>query len=308
MKTIKSFSLAVLLLILASSAYGAEGSGGVNAPEHRNKPYLVLVSLDGFRWDYQDLYDTPALDRIARSGVRAERLIPVFPTLTFPNHYSIATGLYPVNHGVVGNTFATRDRKYWYSIRERETVEDGWWYDGIPIWVAAETAGMVSAAYYFVGTEAAIQGVAMTHWNPFDASVAGLHRVEKVLEWLALPEETRPHVITLYFEDVDTYTHTHGPGSKESIEAIGRVNLYLETLLDGIEALPHGEEVYVVVVSDHGQIMKNTDDIFLLDSVIDTKGLAIVDHGASAFVYVTEDEPGRAEQGSRCYQRCLGAW
>ena len=147
-----------LVLILVSVLASAAGSGGINAPEHRDKPYLVLISIDGFRWDYQDLHDTPTLDRIADAGIRADALIPVFPTLTFPNHYSIATGLYPANHGIIGNTFPDAVRRDWYSIRDRATVEHGDWYRGEPIWVTAERNGMVTAAFFFVGTEADIGG------------------------------------------------------------------------------------------------------------------------------------------------------
>lgn len=283
------------LLFAACFSVNAAGSGGINAPEQRDKPYLILVSLDGFRWDYQDLYETPAMDHIARRGIRAERLIPAFPTLTFPNHYSIATGLYPANHGLIGNTFPTPDRSAWYSISKRETVEDGWWYKGEPVWVAAEKAGMVTAAYFFVGTEADIQGIPVSHWNSFDYSVSGESRVEQVLQWLAMPEVQRPHFITLYFEDVDSATHQHGPGSKESVSAIRRVDGYLQMLLEGLDELPHGEQVYIIVVSDHGQAVKKSDeDILIIDEVVDTEGLAIVDHGAAAFIYLQPEQADRA--------------
>ena len=287
--------ISILLLTMSVMAQ-ANGSGGINAPEHRDKPYLVLISIDGFRWDYQDLYDTLALDRIAANGVRAERLVPVFPTLTFPNHYSIATGLYPANHGLVGNTFPNAARTDWYSISMRETVQDGRWYGGEPVWVAAEKAGMVTAAYFFVGTEADIQGVPMTYWHQFDDSVPGRDRVDQVLEWLTMSEEQRPHLLTLYFEDVDKATHRYGPGSAKSIAAIEKVDRYLETLLDGIEALAHGNEVYVVVVSDHGQMEKRRaeEEILIIDKVVDTTDLIILDHGAAAFIYIPGNDSVRA--------------
>jgi predicted AlkP superfamily pyrophosphatase or phosphodiesterase len=283
------------LLILTATAAAASGSGGVNAPEQRNKPYLVLVSLDGFRWDFQNLHDTPALDRITDAGVHAERMIPVFPTLTFPNHYSIATGLYPAGHRLIGNTFPNADLSEWYSLRRREAVQDGKWYGGEPVWVAAEKAGMVTAAYYFVGTEADIQGVPMTYWHQFDASVPGMARVQQVLDWLSMPGERRPHFITLYFEDVDTMTHGYGPGSTQSIAAVERVDGYLGTLLDGIEALPIADDVYLLVVSDHGLIGKRIDDtIFVIDAIADLEGLSVIDHGAAAFIYFPAPDRQRA--------------
>jgi arylsulfatase A-like enzyme len=280
---------------LVSAAASAAGSGGINAPEQRDKPYLILVSIDGFRWDYQDLYDTPALDRIAASGVRADAMIPVFPTLTFPNHYSIATGLYPANHGLIGNHFPSKDGNSFYSSRNRESVEDGSWYGGEPIWVAAERNKLVSAAYFFVGTEAPVNGIPLTYWHTFSYEPKGVNRVDKVLEWLSMPAEERPHMITLYFEDVDVASHKYGPGSPQSIESIGRVDNYLDRLLSGIDALSVADDVYVVLVSDHGQARRNTEaSPFVFGTVANLDGLRIIDHGAVAFIYFPETDRDRA--------------
>jgi predicted AlkP superfamily pyrophosphatase or phosphodiesterase len=214
------------MLVAGLSAQAGEvpGTNGRNAAAPANNPYLILVSIDGFSPDYLSLYPTPALDRIAAAGVRAESLRPVFPSLTFPNHYSIATGLYPSEHGIVSNRFPDETRRSWYKLSDRDSVEDGRWYGGEPIWVTAEKHGLVSAAYYFVGTEAAIQGVRPSHWNSFDASVPGDERVARVVEWLQWPEDRRPHMITLYFEHVDTAGHEFGRGSPELARAVGAVS------------------------------------------------------------------------------------
>ena len=276
-----------LLLLIGSSTAFAAGSGGINAPEQRDKPYLILVSIDGFRWDYRDMARTPALDQIAAEGVSAERMIPVFPTLTFPNHYSIATGLYPAHHHLIDNVFPDKTHKHWYDLADRAAVEDGSWYGGVPVWVAAEQAGMVTAAYFFVGTEADIEHTPMTYWNAFDASVPGSARVEQVLGWLSMPADKRPHLITLYFEDVDVTTHKFGPGSRQSIASIERVDGYLGELMAGIEQVSVADDVTVVIVSDHGQSAHKVDaKPFLLDSVVDLDGLTIVDHGSIALVYL----------------------
>jgi len=283
------------LLLFAGSAVLAAGSGGVNAPAQRDMPYLVLVSIDGFRWDYPDRYATPTLDRIAARGVRAERLVPVFPTLTFPNFYSIATGLYPAHHGIIGNRFLSPGRDRYYSLSERDQVQDGSWYRGVPVWVAAEQAGMVTADYFSVGTEAAINGVELTYWNAFDASVPGEARVRQAIEWLAMPAETRPHFVTLYFEDVDKASHEAGPEAPLTRTAVQRVDGYLAELMKGIDALPIAAQVYVVVVSDHGQAARDqTTTPFLIDSVANLDDLFIVDHGTVAFVYFNEPDPDRA--------------
>jgi hypothetical protein len=149
------------------------GTGGRNSESRLESPYLILISIDGFRWDYLNLYPAPAIEQLAVSGLSAQALVPVFPTLTFPNHYSIATGLYPANHGIVANRFPGLDQDDWYSYRNRDTVEDGRWYGGEPIWVAAERHGLVSAAYFFVGTEAPVNGISPTHWFNFDQEVPG---------------------------------------------------------------------------------------------------------------------------------------
>lgn len=278
-------------LLVFGTAGQAAGSGGVNASDQRDKPYLVLVSIDGFRWDYQAHNDTPTLDRIAASGVRAESMKPVFPTLTFPNHYSIATGLYPRNHRLIGNKFPSKDRTRFYSLADRDAVQDGSWYGGQPVWVAAEKNGMVSAAYYFVGTEAPIDGVPMTYWHGFDASVPGRDRVNKAIDWLSMPAEARPHLITLYFEDVDSATHLHGPGSAQGVAAIERVDSYLGQLMSGIAQLPIADDVYVVIVSDHGQSAIRMDERpLIIDEVVSLDGLTVVDHGAAAFIYFPEPD------------------
>jgi predicted AlkP superfamily pyrophosphatase or phosphodiesterase len=288
-------ALFMLVLALPAQADGPPGSGERNAPGTEDSPYLVLISIDGFSWDYLSIYPTPALDRIAAAGVRAESMRPVFPSLTFPNHYSIATGLYPSEHGIVHNHFPDEARANWYHLWDRSDVEDGRWYGGEPIWVTAEKNGLVSAAYYFVGTEAAIQGVPPSHWHSFDASVPGSERVATVIDWLQWPEDRRPHVITLYFEHVDTAGHDFGRGSKQLAEAVAEVDAHIGRLLDAIDELDLSDEVSVLVVSDHGQASYvNPEASFVLRDHIDPAGLEIVAGGAYAWIYQEQPDRERA--------------
>jgi len=275
----------------------AHGTGGINAKHQQDKPYLILISIDGFRWDYMDRYPTPNMDRIASAGSKAERLLPVFPTLTFPNHYSIATGLYPAHHGLVANEFPDPERDMWYSLRKRETVEDRGFYEGEPIWVTAETQGMVAAAFFFVGTEAPIKGVSPTHWRSFDKKIKGPERVDQILTWLGEPVEKRPHIYTLYFEDVDDNSHWYGPDSAENIETISRVDAYIGRLLDGLEKLSFAEQINIILVSDHGQgaYLKNQRSYLLADHV-NLDNTVIIEGGSYLFLHFDRDEPGRAEE------------
>jgi arylsulfatase A-like enzyme len=286
-----------LLLNFALVATAEASSGGTNAAGQTDRPYLVLFSIDGFRWDFPDMTDTPNFDRMAASGMQAEYLQPVYPTLTFPNHFSIATGTLPRRHGLVANSFPDEAREHWYGYKDRSTVQDGSWYHVEPVWVTAEKQGLVAAAYFFVGTEADIGGIRPTHWRAFDANDSDESRVSQVLGWLAEPPETRPHLITLYTEDVDDNTHRFGPGSPESLAAIERVDQRLGQLLDGIARLPHGDRVYVLLVSDHGQAAYDPSrPALVLDQIVDLSGARAVEGGPYVSLYFETFELSRAER------------
>ena len=266
-----------------------DGTGGVNAPETLDKPYLVLVSFDGFRHDYLDLYATPTFDRVAARGVIADALVPPYPSLTFPAHYTIATGLHPERHGLVGNRFFDPDRGAEYNYRDRASVEDGTWYGGEPIWVTAETQGMVAAAMLMVGTEADVGGVRSTFWTRYADRGTHRERVDQVLDWLALPPERRPHLVTLYFSAVDGAGHRTGPASPAVAEAVEQVDADLGRLLDGIDALPHGGAVSVVLVSDHGMGAVRPEGMIDLSAVADLRGVRAVVSGPGANLFVAGD-------------------
>lgn len=275
----------LLLFIVTASCSIAPVDNGAGA--RRDAPYLVLVSIDGFRHDYLDRYPTPALQRIAERGVRAKSLRPVWPTLTFPNHYSIATGLYPAEHGIIANDFMSASRDAWYRYKQRDTVQDGRWYGGEPVWVTAERAGLGSAAFYFVGTEAPVNGISPTDWRPFDASVPGEARVAQALAWLRLPEDERPHVITLYFEHVDDASHRYGPASAECVASIQTVDRWLGQLLDGIDALALANRTTIVVVSDHGQSRYRQDvEPLVLSDLLPLDNIDIVESGPVSLLYL----------------------
>lgn len=277
----------------ATPAAAVQASGGTNAARHIEAPYVVLVSLDGFGAQLLGRHPAPSLERLAASGVRAERMIPVYPTKTFPTHYSIATGMYVENHRLVGNRFWAPDLNASYALSDRAAVEDGRFYGGEPIWVTAERQGMVTASYFFVGSEAPVKGVRPTYWYRFDASVPHEQRVDQVIEWLAMPPEARPHLVTLYFEDVDGAWHFNGPDSPQTAAAVARVDRSLGRLLDGVDALPHGDDVYVVVVSDHGLLATPPSMVDEVDMRL-FPGVRMVEGGPYASLFVDEGGPSRA--------------
>ncbi len=257
-----------------------------NEPQQWDKPYVLLISLDGYRHDYTDMYNVPNLRRLAEEGVRAETLIPGYPSETFPNHYGIATGMYPGTHGIVANDFFDRERGARYSLGDIETVEDGSWYGGTPLWVAAEQQGMVAASYFWVGSEADVQGVRPTYYHRYDGSVPHLERIESVLEWLSYPNEYRPHLITLYFSAVDSAGHRSGTTSPELQRAIEGLDSQLGSLFGQIENL--GIDVNIFVVSDHGMIDLDPEKIVYLDDLVDLTGARVIGSGAHSFLYIDD--------------------
>jgi len=283
--------VATLLFAAACTPTATEaqaGSGGTNDPRWIDAPCVVLVSFDAFRWDYPDRGLTPNLDRLAARGVRADALVPMFPSKTFANHYSIATGLSPGHNGIVANNFYDPAFDATYRLSDRSTVEDGRWYGGEPIWVTAELQGMVTAAMFFVGTEAPVKGIQPTYWNKFDANVTEDTRIRTVLDWLAMPAEKRPHLITLYFERLDNAGHWYGPDSPELNRALIGADSIVGRLMDGIDALPHGDRVNLVVLTDHGMALLDRPPVELEDWA-DLTGVRVITAGPIGQLYVGGD-------------------
>jgi predicted AlkP superfamily pyrophosphatase or phosphodiesterase len=214
------------------------------------KPTVILISLDGFRYDYVDKYEAPMISKLAKEGVRAKWLIPSFPTKTFPNHYTVVTGLYPANHGLVENNVF--DFGTVFTMSKREEVENPRWWGGEPIWVTAETQGQIAASFFWVGSEAKIKGRQPTYWNRYDGKIPNEVRVDTVLGWLDLPRDKRPTMITLYFSDPDDAGHAAGPDSDEVRKAVKKVDGDIARLVDGLKMRKIDRKTNIIITSDHG--------------------------------------------------------
>ncbi|MCI0539139.1 MAG: ectonucleotide pyrophosphatase/phosphodiesterase [Verrucomicrobiales bacterium] len=234
------------------------------------KPTVILISIDGFRADYLDKYPAPTLSLLAKQGVRAKWMTPAFPSLTFPNHYTITTGLYPDNHGIVGNNIYDPEFKQTFGMSKREEVQNGRWWLGEPIWVTAEKQGQRTAPYFFPGTEAEIGGKRPSYWKVFDDKFPNFERVDTVLSWLDLPVRERPTMLALYFSDADHAGHEAGPDSEDVRQAIAQVDQALGRLVTGLKSRGIFNRVNLIIVSDHGMARLDPSQAVALDDYFDT--------------------------------------
>lgn len=245
--------LPLLLLTACITVEPAARSTAIDAPTPTvdARPALLLVSLDGLRPDYLGRGETPHLDALARGGVQAW-MRPSYPSLTFPNHYTLVTGLRPDRHGLIHNSMVDATLGD-FRLSDREAVGNGAWYgDGEPLWVTAEDAGLRTATLSWPGSEAPVHGVRPTRWYPFDETRPLDTRVDTVLGWLSEPDATRPAFATLYLEHTDSAGHHYGPDSPQLHEALQAVDAAVGRLVAGLRARGLQDRVNLVVVSDHG--------------------------------------------------------
>jgi alkaline phosphatase D len=247
---------------------------GPNSEAAQKAHYVVLVSLDGFRWDYAKRDGATHLLALGKQGVWApEGMLPSFPSLTFPNHFTIVTGLYPEHHGLVANSFYDPAKNARYAIYDPAAVTDGSWYSGTPLWSLAESQGMRTACFFWPGSEAKIAGFRPTYYLHFDNKLDDNARVDQVLAWLHLPAADRPHFITLYYDEPDHEGHQYGPDAPETKAAVVKVDKLVGKLKKGLDAT--GLPIDLIVVSDHG-MAKVQGNWITLDEFADLTGFETV--------------------------------
>ncbi|AHG87806.1 type I phosphodiesterase/nucleotide pyrophosphatase [Gemmatirosa kalamazoonensis] len=267
------------LLTLFTALLATLAGPTVEAQPDDARPYVVLVSFDGFRADYLDRVSLPAFRRVADAGVRARAMWPSFPSKTFPNHYTIVTGLYPGDHGIVANTFWDPVRGAGFRISDRAASTDGTWYGGEPIWVTAERQGVRAASCFWPGSDAAIGGVRPSTWMPYDESLPNDARVDSVAAWLRRPAASRPHLVTMYVSIVDKTGHEHGPGAAATDSTLREADRILARLLDSLAVSPTAGRVNLVVVADHGMMDVASDRVVDLSRWVSLDGVRTADPG-----------------------------
>lgn len=277
-------SLAIILSIPSCSA------PGYVVKQQPDEQIVVMLSIDGCRWDYPQMVDMPNLSRIARKGVKAASLQSVFPSKTFPNHYALATGLYADHHGIVQNSFYDPEMEAAYRISDRAAVENGAFYSGEPIWVTAEKQGLRTASYFWVGSEAPIQGIQPANWKRYEHNFPFESRIDSVIAWLELPAAKRPRLITWYMHEPDGVGHRYGPESEETHRTLVYLDSLVGVFLDRVEALPIADRINVIVTSDHGMTALSPQRVLVLDDYIQRDWLARIEGGSPVLLLDVKDE------------------
>lgn len=254
-----------------------------NTEAQQDKPYLILISVDGFRYDYFDKFKPSFLNNMRNKGVSAEAMIPSYPSVTFPNHYTLVTGLLPPHHGLVGNRMYDPDTAKYYSLSNPAAVKNPDWYGGVPIWSLAEDQHLLSACFYWPGSEAKIAGYYPSYYYPYSETKGIAERVKRVTDWLELPAAKRPHLITFYFPEVDQAGHKVSPEGLETKMAVKYVDAAIKKLVQAVHKTER--PVNYVFVSDHGMTAIDTDHPIKLpktkrDSVV------VVNNGTYTSVFV----------------------
>jgi predicted AlkP superfamily pyrophosphatase or phosphodiesterase len=266
------------------SKRGTVSKETINSSRHLDAPYVLMISIDGYRSDYTKKYKPNFISSLANKGLVADGLIPIFPSKTFPNHFSIITGLTAEKHGIVANRFYDPKRKEYYILGNSKVTQDGSWYGGEPLWIATAKEGMISASYFWVGSDANIQNMHPTYYYDYAHNTPHDQRIDQVVRWFKLPKEKRPHFVTLYFSDVDSAGHHYGPDHEKVNLAIKKVDASIEKMMNELDQL--NLPLNIVLVSDHGmKAIAPNGSLFLSDYTKHAESSIIQGQGAMMMIY-----------------------
>ncbi|ONF97743.1 alkaline phosphatase family protein [Sphingomonas jeddahensis] len=261
-----------------------------STPSEAREPVTILVSIDGFRPDYLNRGITPNLSRLAAGGATGQ-MRPSFPSKTFPNHWTLVTGVRPDRHGITANMIEDPSRPG--EVFTMATDDPFWWNAAPPIWVAAEKAGIRTASMFWPGSVVAwggaraaqwpheiTGGMRPSDWQAFSQQLPGDNRVRQVIDWLRRPAATRPRLITTYFDVVDTAGHGGGPNSERVNAAVAEVDRQIGDMVSELAAL--GQPANLIVVSDHGMAATSSERVVALDRIVPATDARIVEGGPYA--------------------------
>ena len=247
-------------------------------PKNNIKPLTILLSIDGFKPEYLKRNISPNLNTLAKNGALASHLISTFPSVTFPNHYSMVTGLYPDQHGIVNNTMVDPLIPETFTLSARKAIANSeWWNEGVPIWVSLEEQGGIASTLFWPGTETKIRNRQPRDWLAYDHNMTSLQRTEKLLVWLNREESSRADFATLYFSEVDSAGHRYGPKSEEVNKSIKNVDYAIEKLLFGLDQIGILKNTTFIIVSDHGMVEVPLENKIQIDEILKAHPRAVIE-------------------------------
>ena len=259
----------------------------ISSEEARN--YTVIVSLDGFRADYKEWYQTPTFDAIEENGVSAT-MLPSYPASTFPNHYTLATGLTPDHHGIVNNTFWDKSREVRYSLGDSATRHDITFYGGEPIWITAQKQGLKVGTVYWVASDLHIQNTDPTYYMDYQKKplITFDARVDSVVSWLSKPEGERPHLIMSYYEEPDHVGHVYSPRGQETKNRVEELDKLMGELRERLSYLPIADSINLIITSDHGMATISKDRVVSQKKYIKDEWVDVVVNGTPTSIFTKE--------------------
>ena len=256
----------------------------------QSQPYIILISFDGFRWDYVDRGITPNFDFIKENGVSASSLRPCFPSKTFPNHLSIITGMYPEHHGIISNSFKDYFNGNYFSMGDTNAVRNAHWYKGEAFWETAERQGIITASYFWPGSDVSVPYRRPEYFYKYEHSKPYKERVDGVIDWLQLPYEKRPHFITSYFDATDGAGHNFGPSSNGMNKAIVQLDSVLGYFFQKLKEINLFDSTNIIVVSDHGMTETSIEKTVNIEEILDGYNYESGDNGPFMLI-----EPAKGE-------------
>ncbi|MDB5394539.1 MAG: phosphodiesterase [Rhodospirillales bacterium] len=296
----------LVCLGLSALAGCAHGPSGTMVPTAQNPPMLILVSIDGFRADYLDRGLTPNIASLAANGVRAQAMRPAFPSITFPNHYTLVTGLYPDHHGIVNNTMedpAIPGLKF----STDNARDERWWDEATPVWVTAQRQGLHAATMLWPASDIPNHGVLPDHFVPTGEKTPPDQRTDKVLGWVELPPGQRPAFTALYFDQVDTAGHLGGPDSEEVNQALRLVDAAIGRLVAGLRQRGLFDRTNLVILADHGMDSTSLERTIYLDDFVPTKDVHVEAIGSMTGLRAEPGHEAAVEQallGQHAHMQC----
>lgn len=287
--TIRVFLLSVIFLVALVTLSCSSQSNQESLHHDENNP-LLLISFDGFMNEYLERNETPNFDNLIRNGVKAEYMVPIFPTKTFPNHYTIATGLYAENHGIIANSFYDPKLDANFSYGPVDTPNDERWWGGEPVWITAEKQGLTTASFFWQGSGADFNGVQSTKWMEYDGSIPDKARIDSMMTWMDPNGAVQADFGSLYFSFIDEIGHDYGPNSAEIDSAVQRADSLLGYLMDEMEKYELAGQLNLIITSDHGMAELSPERVIFLDDMINLEDVEIIDWTPVALIQPEKDD------------------